>query len=216
MRKGQQFRTGETQTIGGERIFGLLRRVQCVQKERPALLQKGKEGCCIDNERQQRPLGKAAIGVQQLCQPFGDGGGNAQLGVVEPQQRVQEIGFRDDQLGRNAKDVAQNKRFGGVITHAVGRQLALGGIERVQVTAIEQLDDPIAEIGKEIAQRKGQLSAGLEQIIGQGGKLGSFEAQNHDQIGRLTPIPAITVVGFVGITKFNRIGKFKQVKAAPA
>ena len=186
------------------------------KEERPAFLQKGEEGFIVRNDLGERPGLEPIMTFENLDEPLGQQQWNLELAVVQTEQGAKQLHLVGDQFRRNAEHMTENEILGGVVAHAIRRRLTLGLKKRIQQAPVELLDDRVAQIGKEIPQVERQFAARLEQVVRQRFQLRILQAEDHHQIGVLTPIPDRTVLGLIGVSEFDRVTELDQVEAAPA
>ena len=89
----------------------------------------------------------------------------------------------------------------------------MGFVERVQISTVQGGNNGVAQVGKNLAKAEGQLTTGLEQVVGQAVEIARRGVQYDHQIRLLTKVPAGTEPGFVGIPKGDRVLERNQFEA---
>ena len=131
------------------------------------------------------------------------------------EQETDQIGLLPDRLGRDAEDMTKHERLGLRVAKRPVRPLArLGGVEVVEVAAVQRIDDRVAQGREEFAQRKRQLTTGLQQVVRQGAQVRRWGPEHHHQVGRLALVPAQPEPRLVGEAEGDVVVEGDQLETA--
>ena len=109
--------------------------------------------------------------------------------------------------------MAENVILGGIVAHSIRQRFALGFKERVQQASVKLFNDRIAHVGKKISHIEREFSARAKQVIRQRIQFCILQTKDNNQIGVFTPVPYQAVLGFIGISEFDRIMELNQIKS---
>ena len=172
-----------------------------LEEARPTLLQKAEEGLPIWHYALQRPVLKLSVLPQELHEVCIKHGRDAPLAVMSPQENAEQIGRLLHQLGGDVKDMSKHETFRVIIPQYPRMMPPLGTVKGVEITALQRRDNRITQVGEQVANGKGVLLTGVQEIIGQATEFCCLRPQDHTAFGALPSIPTAAIGGFIGETK---------------
>ena len=107
------------------------------------------------------------------------------VAAVPSQQDVKKVGWGLDLGWPYAEDVTENEVLRRVLPECLRLVPPLRAVNRAQMGRVQSCQNRMAEAGEQLGEAETQRSPGLQEIVGDGGKIIVVEAQEQFRLGAI-------------------------------